>query len=362
MATVYIVSENGKLQKKGETLQLAHRDGTLTTIFPFKTEQLVILGSVEITGGAMRSLLRHGINTLFLSTNGKFQGKLVFQEHKNVFLRQKQFKQLESFPFRLQIAQAIVEGKLRNQLSFMQRIIRKDEKRSFLNQVTDNLKGIIDKIPTTTELSSLRGLEGIGAKYFFSVFQENIIQDWAVFKGRSMNPPEDNVNAVLSFLYTLIMNRVDAAIEEEGLDPYVGFYHELEYGKRTLAFDLMEEYRTPLADTLCCALFNLSVLQPTDFREVIFSSDSEEFPLATAESAIEDGDKPVVYQEKKGVLLTKEGLKKVITQFEKKLETQIFYTPLAKHLSYKRLIREQVKHFRRVLVGEERDYKPLIMK
>lgn len=363
MATIYIVSENGKLQKKGDTLQLTHHDGTISTIFPFKTEQLVILGSVEITGGALRTLMRHGIETIFLSSNGKFQGKLVFQESKNVFLRQKQFKQLESFEFRSSIAKAIVEGKLRNQLSFMQRITRRDETKSFLNQVIENMKRNIQKAADTKDLASLRGLEGIGAKYFFSVFRENISPEWAVFKGRSMNPPEDNVNAVLSFLYTLILNRVDAAIEEEGLDPYVGYYHELDYGKRTLAFDLMEEYRTPLADTLCCALFNLGILSPEDFREVIFSSESEDYPLAVETTTTEEGEEqPVVYQEKKGVLLTKEGLKKVIAQFEKKLETQLFYVPQAKQLSYKRIIREQVKHFRRVLVGEEREYKPLLMK
>jgi CRISPR-associated protein Cas1 len=362
MAAIYIVSENGKLQKKGETLQLTHPDGTLTTIFPFKTEQLVILGSVEITGGALRTLMRHGIDTVFLSTNGKFQGKLVFQENKNVFLRQKQFKQLDSFAFRFQLAKAIVDGKLRNQLSFMQRITRRDEKKSFLNQTIENMKRTIQKVSEATDVSSLRGFEGIGAKYFFSVFRENIHQDWAVFKGRSMNPPEDNVNAVLSFLYTLILNRVDGAIEEEGLDPYVGYYHELDYGKRTLAFDLIEEYRTPLADTLCCALFNLGVLQSDDFREVVFSSESDEFPLSTETTTTEEESKSVIYQEKKGILLTKEGLKKVITQFEKKLETQLFYNPQAKHLSYRRIIREQVRHFRRVLVGEEREYKPLVIK
>ena len=362
MATIYIVSENGKLQKKGETLQLAHPDGTVSTLFPFKTEQLVILGSVEITGGALRTLMKHGIETIFLSTNGKFQGKLVFQENKNVFLRQKQFKQLESTEFRSNISKSIVEGKLRNQLSFMQRITRRDEKRSFLNQTIENMKRTIQKVSETNDIASLRGLEGIGAKYFFSVFRENIQPDWAIFKGRSMNPPEDNVNAVLSFLYTLILNRVDAAIEEEGLDPYVGNYHELDYGKRTLAFDLMEEYRTPLADTLCCALFNLGVLNPEDFREVVFSSESDEFPLSTETSLTEGDQQPVVYQEKKGVLLTKEGLKKVIAQFEKKLEAQLFYQPQTKHLSYKRIIREQVRHFRRVLVGEEREYKPLLMK
>jgi len=362
MSTIYIVSNNGKLQKKGETLQLNYPDGMITTIFPYKTEQIVVLGSIEITGSAFRLLMKYNIDTIFLGTNGKFNGKLVFQESKNIFLRQRQFKLLDDNSFRLNFAKAVVSGKLKNQLTFMQRINRRsNEIEAKIKQTIENMKRIIQKVDDATDLNMVRGYEGIGAKYFFSVFRENIKQDWAIFKGRSMHPPEDNVNAVLSFLYTLLLYRVDAAIEEEGLDAYVGYFHELEYGKRTLSFDLMEEFRTPLADTLCCALFNLGMLNETDFREVVFSSDSDEYPLA-ADEIDTDNIENISYQSKKGILLTKDGIQKVITQFEKKIETQIFYQLQARNISYKKIIQEQVKHFRRIINGEEREYKPLISK
>jgi CRISPR-associated protein Cas1 len=359
MASIYIVSDNGKLQKKGETLVLSGKDGVTTTIFPYKTEQLVVLGSVEITASALLVLMKHNIDTIFLGKNGRFNGKLVFQESKNVFLRKKQYDMLNSERFMVDFSKAIVAGKMKNQLTFMHRIARKNDSEIIHNAVK-GVKTLGEKLQDADNVASVRGYEGMASRHFFSVFKYNIMQDWAVFNGRSMHPPADNVNAVLSFLYTLLFFRVDAAIEEEGLDSYVGYLHEPNYGRRSLSFDLMEEYRTPICDTLCCALFNLGILQKEDFEEVIFSTESDEYPLAEASikgsetSAATDG-----FKQKKGVLLHKKGLGKVISQFEKKIDTQIYYQPAGKQISYKKAIREQIKHFRRVLSEEERYYQPL---
>jgi CRISPR-associated protein Cas1 len=360
MSTVYIISDFGKLQKKGETLQFDSHDGT-TTIFPFKTEQIIIQGNIEITSGALKLLMRNNIDTIFLGKNGKFNGKLAFQVSKNVFLRQKQFKLLEDEDFRIKFSKSIVGGKLKNQLTFMQRISRRRDNTAEIENTIEKMKSNLKKLDDAQNMDVIRGIEGLGARYFFSVFKHNIIQDWAIFKGRSMHPPEDNVNAVLSFLYTMLLFRVDAAIEAEGLDTYVGFYHSLDYGKRALTFDLMEEYRTPIADTLCCSLFNLAILEPDDFEKVIFTTESIEYPLPE-EQNIDEANTSIAIQEKKGILLTKKGLKKVISHLEKKLNTLIYYQPLMRQISYKRLIHEQVKHFKRVLEGEEGDYKPLLVK
>ena len=170
MATIYIVSQNGKLQKKGETLQFSHRDGTISTIFPFKTNQIVVLGNMEITGSALRLLMRHGIDTVFLGTNGKFHGKLVFQESRNVFLRQKQFKLLDDNDFRLRFARSAVGGKLRNQLSFMQRIGRRRETEKNVSQIIDKMKRNTESAAEATSLASLRGYEGMGPNISFPFF------------------------------------------------------------------------------------------------------------------------------------------------------------------------------------------------
>ncbi|MFQ5560855.1 MAG: CRISPR-associated endonuclease Cas1, partial [Nitrospinota bacterium] len=310
MSTVYILTDHGTLKKKGEKLILDKDGAVLNTIFPYKTEQLMIIGNVEITSPALKSLMKHQIDTVFLGRNGRFNGKIAFQAGKNVFLRQAQFKLLEDSGFKLKISKEIVSGKLRNQLSFMQRITRSRKIKEELKGALENMKRALRQVDEIDNVDSLRGVEGLGARYFFSVFRHSIIQDWAVFNGRSMHPPKDNVNAVLSFLYTMMLFRVDAAIESFGLDSYAGYFHSLDYGKRSLSYDLVEEYRTPIADTLTASLFNLGVLSSGDFEEITFKEDSDEYPLA-ADSETEG----VVSGAKKGVLLTKDGLKKVITQF-----------------------------------------------
>lgn len=361
MSFIYIVSNNGKLHKNGETLQLEAHDGTLTTIFPYKTEQLIILGNVEITGSALNVLMRKGIDTVFLGKNGRFNGKLVFQQKKNVFLRQKQFERLKDEAFIREFVRSVIIGKLKNQLTFMQRISRRRDIEKSYHKTMGQMKELLAKAENEQDPVVLRGLEGMGARYFFSVFRQNIIQDWAVFKAISRRPPEDNVNALLGFLYTLLFYRVDSAVETADLDTYVGYLHKLDYGRKSLSLDLMEEYRTPIADTLTCALFNLGVLAEEDFEEIEFSSDSDDYPLQGDSSDIDEKENAIVIQ-KKGVLLTKKGIKKVIAQFEKKLDTAIFYPLLDRQIPYRQVFIEQVRHFKRVLNGEEREYHPLMIK
>ena len=124
MSIIYVVSDYGRLIKKGDVLQLRKGDDLLKTIFPFKTEQLVIIGRIEITSAAINLLMRHQIDTVFLHRNGRFNGKFAFASGKNVFLRQKQFKSIEDDAFTLEFARCVVRGKLRNQLTFMQRTLR----------------------------------------------------------------------------------------------------------------------------------------------------------------------------------------------------------------------------------------------
>jgi len=356
MSIIYIISDYGRLMKKGDVLQLKKGDDILKTIFPFKTEQLLIVGRIEITSAAINLLMRHRINTVFLHRNGRFNGQLTFPKGKNVFLRQRQFQSLDDDQFALQFVKSVVRGKLRNQLTFMQRISRSRELGSEVKRAIADMKQTILSLEKADNLKSLRGLEGIGARYYFSVFRRAIKPSWAVFNGRSMNPPQDNVNAVLSFFYTLLFYRVHAALETVGLDPYVGYLHVLNYGKPALAFDLLEEYRTPLADTLTVALFNLGILSPDDFEPV--TGEDIEYPVESDSSAREESLPPA----KKGILLSKDGLKKVIPQLEKKLDTLFFHQELGSRMTYKKLFFEQARHFRRVLSGEEKEYRPLQIK
>ncbi len=385
MSEIYILSDYGKLSKRDETIVFTQPDGTSTILFPFKTEQLVLIGRISISADALRLLTKHKIPTTFLSSNGKFNGRLSFGDKKNVFLRQKQFRILDNPKKSLEIARSIVVGKIKNEISFMQRIKRKNPADEVvIERAVNSVKNTLSDAEKTDDIEKLRGYEGLAARKYFEVFKFNLQPEWAEFKTRSKNPPKSNVNAVLSFLYTLLMYRVESAVEAAGLDSCCGNLHAVNYGKTALVFDLMEEFRSPVCDTVCCSLFNLGTLKPEDFEKVEFSAESEDFPLEkteqieqlkqgeqmegepdlqnNADSADNEGDKNSTEQSQTGILLIKAGIKKVITAFEAKMNSQILYLPTGQKLSYTAIIFRQVQHYKRVINEEETEYKAYYFK
>lgn len=356
MSAIYIISDKGKLGKHDDSLVFRQIDGSLTTLFPFKIEQLILIGNISISGDALRILTKYKIPTVFISTNGKYNSRLVFQNHKNVLLRQNQYRLIDNKKESLKIAQAIVIGKIKNQISFMQRIKRKDNaENDIIAHNIAKMKNYLKKINKVTNIKSLGGLEGIAAKNYFEVFKFNIYPEWAKFHTRSKNPPKSNVNAVLSFLYTLLLYRIEASIESQGLDTMVGNLHVIDYGKSTLAFDLMEEYRCPIVDTLCCVLFNLKVLNKNDFYEHRFGEDDFNYPYE--KNAQDEQDNKI-----KGILLNDSGLKKIIKAFEEKIHSTTIYLPLNKSLSYEQIIFEQVKQYKQFIEGIKNEYIPYFFK
>ena len=355
MSTVYIISDKGKLSKEGERLVFLQIDGTKQILFPFKIEILVLIGNVSISGDAFRLLSRHKIPVTFLSSNGRFNGKFVYGESKNVFLRQKQYLISADESESLEIAKMIAVGKMKNQVSFMQRIKRKNDTTEEIENAIVKTKKIIEDAQNALSVESLRGYEGNASRLYFDVFRFNLLPEWADFPKRSRNPPETNVNAVLSFLYTLLSYRVEAAIESAGLDSMVGNLHAMNYGENSLVFDIIEEFRTPIADTVCCSLFNLGQLSRDDFREVDFSQDSEDYPLDDERS---DDSEP----HKMGILLTKDGMKATISAFEKKMQSLVLYEPEKERISYQKIIFSQVLQYKRYISGEQKEYTPFFGK
>lgn len=338
MATAYIISDYGKLGKHDDTLVFTNKDGERVVIFPYKTEMLVLVGRVSISADALCLLARHKIQPVLVSKKGEFNGKLVFGEGKNVFLRQKQYNLLSDGKASLEVARSIVTGKIRNSLSFIQRIKRNrnendEEATARIDEAVSALKKCLSDAEKALSVDSLRGYEGMAGRAYFSVFALNIMSEWAEFPKRSKNPPETNVNAVLSFLYTLLSYRVNAAVEAQGLDACCGNLHALDYGSTALVFDLMEEFRAAVCDSVCCSLFNLGVLHEDEFR-----------------------------QEDEAVLLSSEGLKKVIAAFEEKMKSEVLYAPLKQKISYTKIIFEQANQYKRFVGGEETCYKPYYFK
>ena len=175
MAEIYILSDYGKLSKKDETIVFSQPDGTSTILFPFKTEHLVLVGKVSISADALRLLTKYKIGTTFLSSNGRFNGKLSFGDGKNIFLRQKQFRILDNPQKSLEIAKSIVTGKIRNEISFMQRIKRKNSIESAaVENAINAVKNTLSNAEKSDDIDNLRGYEGLAARKYFEVFKFNL--------------------------------------------------------------------------------------------------------------------------------------------------------------------------------------------
>lgn len=357
MADIYLISDYGKLYKNNRIFNFLYPDGTVAKFFPHNTERIYVIGNIEITPDAFKLLMHNKIEVIFLNKNGFFNAKLVFDDSKNVLLRKKQYEKLNDGDFIIRWCKSIVEGKIKNQLAFASRIKRKHKEVKQMNDCVESLKNILEKLPNANHTNEIRGYEGAASRLYFGALKYAIQPQWVQFNGRSMNPPLDNVNAVLSFTYTLVNHIIESYIISEGMDTYVGYLHTVEYGRKSLVFDLLEEFRVPLCDTFTVSAFNLGILQPDDFRTIDFSSSDDDYPLDIQNENVEE---PV--STRKGVLLTKDGLKKVIEKFEAKLEEQYYYMPLQKQLTYRKIIAEQVKHGKRILNDEENEYRPFIVK
>lgn len=360
MTSVYIVSKTGKISKKSETLVFTRSDGTSTVLFPFKIGILFITGRISVSGEALAIFSKYKIPVVFMSGNGRFLSKLVYGDSKNVFLRQKQYAISENPEKSLEIARSVVAGKIRNQISFMQRIKRKNFSDVAGSRVAaeniETLKSILRKVSACSDAETLRGYEGLSAKKYYEILGFNLIPPWASFPKRSRNPPETNVNAVLGFLYTLLSYRVESAVESTGLDVMVGTLHTCDYGRNSLAYDLMEEFRIPIADTVCCSLFNLNILSQEDFRTAPFEDGEEE----TFSSDPREEQNPCRRSSQKGIFLTENGIKKVIKAFEEKMESEVLY--FDSKLSFGEIIVRQVLLYKKVITGEEPEYKAFYFK
>lgn len=362
MAVVYLVSTGGTLRRQNSTLQFETNAGDRTILSAGDTDEIVVQGNIEVTHGALSLIMQHRIPTVFLAYNGRFNGKVVFGPEKNVAVRVQQVRCLDSERFRLRWAREVALGKINNQLAFLQRMRRSGDVAEKTQGVAPKtLRGQMVSIETAESVEAVRGHEGFSAKTYFSVFGVHIKPDWAEFRGRSMNPPRDNVNAVLSFLYTLLRYRVEAAILKAGLDPYIGYFHRVDFGQEALVYDLMEEFRVPLGDMPTAALFNLGILGEEDFRrtdvDVLSDDDGSRTDEADAEDEGHEG-----FDRASAVLLTKEGLRKVIGRFEERLTGEVFYEPAGKRLSLLRIIDRQIQHARRVIMNQEDYYRAFRMK
>ncbi len=255
MPVVYVADQGASICKRGERLYVFKGTQLLRWFHTKDISQLIIVGNIAMTAQALTFLLKHRIDTVFLSYYGKFKGRLVGEFGKNVSLRIRQYKFLEQEEERQKLAALYVAGKIANMQSHLRKRIKRNKDPLISTALLQN-QAICDKVASAgLNLDSLRGFEGISAKNYFSAFPALITDPGFPFTGRNRRPPKDEVNALLSLGYTFLMNQIMTATYICGLDPFFGALHDIAYGRQSLVLDLMEEFR-PLVDNLVISLIN----------------------------------------------------------------------------------------------------------
>lgn len=235
---------------------------TITSVYCF--------GNVTVSTPLIGFCGQRGISLIFLSEYGKFYGRIQGPVQGNVLLRRRQFAALDDLFLGKRLVRSVLLGKLINSREFLMRVRReRKEKEEIFTGAIEKIAGIAEEIRESPSIDSMRGLEGVAAAAYYAAFPAMLVSGEMVFTGRNRRPPEDPVNALLSFLYTLLKNDVQSALEGVGLDPAAGFLHTLRPGRPSLALDLMEELRAPLCDRLAIALINRGQITKKHFDQLV---------------------------------------------------------------------------------------------
>ncbi len=258
---LYVLTPDAYLALDGENIVVKKDEATATRIPLHNIENVVCFAWQGASPALMGACADRNIGLCFLSPNGRFQARVTGKVRGNVLLRKRQYEVSEQERQSVSIAASFLIGKLANCRKVLERAIRDHALLVDVPALTGAasfLKETLKAIQSCASIADLMGFEGSAAKIYFGVFDQLILQqrDDFMFKERSRRPPLDNMNSLLSFLYTLLTYEAASALETVGLDPYVGFLHQDRPGRPGLALDLMEELRPVFADRLALSLVN----------------------------------------------------------------------------------------------------------
>ncbi len=348
MTSIYVKEQGAMVRRDGDRLVIS-KDGEVLDEFPLvNVEQVTLMGNVQLTTQAAATLLARDIDVVYLSSYGKFRGRLVGSGSKQVRLRQRQMQLLSREAYALPLAKAVVDGKIHNQRALLQRQTRRVRSLAergrglaavpadprLFNRALAGMMKMKQAAPAAVRLDSLRGFEGKAAAYYFAAVRTLLEPGWG-FQRRQYYPPPDPFNALLSFSYTLLLKDMTTAVQQVGLDPYLGFFHEVVYGRPSLVLDLMEEWRPLLADAMALELVNRGALRPGDFHKT------------------GNPNRPVE--------LGEQGVSLVLKAYGSRLETRLYHAMAGPggETSLLQAMRLQVRQLAQVLQGKRAAYEPL---
>ena len=325
MAILYITQQGTALHKSGNQVIVKKGRDVLQEIPIVQLDEVVIFGNGHITTPTMGYLLDKNVPVSFLSSQGKYKGKLQPRYAKDTRIRQNQYA-VAADPARcLELAKCFVRGKMTNAARFCQ---RQRSQNAEVKSAVNAIRQTLSKLDNAKNLEALLGYEGTGAAAYYRAFRQFLRDDWH-FETRQFRPPPDPINAMLSLGYTLLHNHVYAFTNVVGLDPYCGYFHQPKHGHAALASDLMEEFRQIIVDGYVLSLVNRNRVRLDDFE-----------------------------QTDKGIRFTKTALDRFLTGYYGRMQQTFQHPTRNEKTTYLRCIELQVRHLARVIMGEESVYKP----
>jgi CRISPR-associated protein Cas1 len=331
MANLYITEQNSILRKTGDRLLVKKEDQVLLDVQCHKLGAVLIFGNVQFTTQAVHELMEHGIELAILTRTGKLVGQLTSPATKNIELRLRQFRRYDDPEFRLEYSKSLVAAKIANSLSLLKSYAR-NHPEAAPTEAMDELNRLQTAPKSAATLESLRGIEGTAARVYFRGLSETIRTDLP-FDGRHKRPPTDPVNALLSLGYVMLFNEISSLLDGLGFDPYLGYFHAVDYGRASLAADLMEPFRAPVVDHFTLNLLNLGMFKIDDFKEN---------PHGEA------------------VYLKRESLQRYFVEYEKFLGCEFVHAGSGRSTTYRACFRQQAENLAATL-SEGIPFQPFLM-
>jgi len=322
---LYVVSQGATVGKEGERLVVRRRGEPETFVRLIDVSHVSVFGNVQVSAQAIRGLVARGALILHLTYGGWLSAVTAGPDQRNVLLRLAQYHLADDANRALGLARTFIWGKIRNQRTLLRRNHRERPQSAI-----DELARLARSVHRVEAIQSLLGVEGTAARIYFALFSGMLRPDLAFdFRERNRRPPKDPVNALLSFLYTLLIKDCVTAAIAVGLDPYVGFFHQVHYGRPSLALDLAEEFRPLIGDSTALTVINNEIVNEGDF--------------------VRRGP---------AWALKDHARRRVIEAYEARMETLITHPLFGYSVSYRRVLEVQARLLARVVAGELKDYQP----